>query len=588
MRRARHARRPVVPGDDPRREAGRVMFPLLAAALACVIYLNALDNPFVYDDHDTVVANPSLTDLSNVRFLIAYAPFRPVVNLSYALDRWLWGTRAFGYHLTNVILHAINTVLLYLFIGGLLEDWERRRGQVEIRGGRAIRFAAFASAAVFAAHPLLTEAVGYVSGRSEVLCAAFFLTACLLGRRAIRTRSRAAGAGAIAAGLLAAGSKETAAALPLVLLAYDWLLRPGSENGRVQRLWRVFVPVMMVLVIGGLYRVFVYAGTRPAAADPLNLLTQARVIWRYVGLFVWPAGQSIVHDIARSITFADPVAWLAVAGIVFLVAGALAVRKSWPLVSLGVLWFLAALAPSSTFVVLREPMAEHRVYLAASGVVLVIAIGVRGALEHGSASMRKGMLTAVPAVLIVLSLLTVMRNNVWASPVWLWSEAAERAPAMWEPHYALADALREAGDCNAAALEYRRVVTINSEYRDAYTNLGICLARTQQFDEAEASFRRALEIDPGFARGYTNLAALALVRGDAERARSFYGEAIVRDPNNVLARMQLAKLYEQTFHDYHAAARMCGEARLIAPATPGVVECVERNQRLAAAKDTGR
>jgi Tfp pilus assembly protein PilF len=89
-------------------------------------------------------------------------------------------------------------------------------------------------------------------------------------------------------------------------------------------------------------------------------------------------------------------------------------------------------------------------------------------------------------------------------------------------------------------------------------------------------------------RGYTNLGALALLQGDAERARDFYREAIARDGNNVFARMQLADLYERTFHDYHAAARMCGEARAIAPSTPGVAACVERNQQLAAAKDQGK
>jgi len=125
---------------------------------------------------------------------------------------------------------------------------------------------------------------------------------------------------------------------------------------------------------------------------------------------------------------------------------------------------------------------------------------------------------------------------------------------MWEPQYALADALREAGNCAGAIPAYRRVIDLRPAHRDAHTNLG----------------------------------ALAIVAGDPQRARDFYREALAQDPQNVLARMQLASLYEGTFHDYHAAGRMCGEARAIAPATPGVVECVERNQRLAAAKDAGR
>ncbi len=100
--------------------------PLLAAALACVAYLNALDNPFVYDDHDTVLGNRSLADLSNIRFILVYTPFRPLVNASYALDRWLWDYRPFGYHLTNVALHAVTVVLLYLL--DPQSAWRRHAG----------------------------------------------------------------------------------------------------------------------------------------------------------------------------------------------------------------------------------------------------------------------------------------------------------------------------------------------------------------------------------------------------------------------------------------------------------------------------
>jgi Tfp pilus assembly protein PilF len=125
-------------------------------------------------------------------------------------------------------------------------------------------------------------------------------------------------------------------------------------------------------------------------------------------------------------------------------------------------------------------------------------------------------------------------------------------------------------------------------HRDAHTNLGICFAQSNRHTEAEAAFHRALQIDPTFARGYTNLGALAVMAQQPERARDFYLRALDIEPRNVLSRMQLARLYENVFRDFHAAARMCGEARAIAPFTPGAAECVERNQRLAAARDAGR
>jgi hypothetical protein len=158
--------------------------PAAAALLACVVYVNALDNPFVYDDHDTVVANPSLLDLSNVRFVLVYSPFRPLLNASYAADRWLWGYDPRGYHLTNVLLHAVVVVLLYFTIAAALTDARTSRASPDHDAG-VIRWASFLGASAFAVHPLMSEAVGYVSGRSEVLCAAWFLASFLLARAAI-------------------------------------------------------------------------------------------------------------------------------------------------------------------------------------------------------------------------------------------------------------------------------------------------------------------------------------------------------------------------------------------------------------------
>ena len=101
-------------------------------------------------------------------------------------------------------------------------------------------------------------------------------------------------------------------------------------------------------------------------------------------------------------------------------------------------------------------------------------------------------------------------------------------------------------------------------------------------------FHDVLRADPHFPRVYTNLAALALVRGQPEGARDYYRQAIDVDPKNITARLQLARLYEQTFQDYRAAAILCDEARVIAPETPGATECVERNRKLEASAGAGR
>lgn len=578
-----------------------LMAATVAALAAMLPHLQSLQNPFVYDDYDTVVANPSLVPPMNLRFVLAHSPFRPVVNASYAVDRLLWGERLAGFHLTSVLLHTGVVVLIYALLVRAIGDIRRAAPRAhEQRTERDVWVAAVA-ATIFGVHPLGTESVGYVSGRSEVLCGIFVLASVLCARTVfVWHNRRAAGenadrvpilpaAAAVVFGALAALSKETAAALPVVLLAYDWLVLPGPRAARVARLKWLLLPLAIAGVALAAYRVvsLLNDGHRLHRPPHLNLLAQFIVIWRYIGLLLLPVGQAIMHGTREVRSMLDPVALTSGAGLVALAWGAFRLRGFTPLLPLGVIWFLAAIAPSSSLVALREMMAEHRAYLASIGLVLASAGAAMAHMEvrRRTQPVPPGYLWAAGAVIVVLAALTGARYQVWRDPVRLWSEAVGRASGMWEPHYALGDVLRMRGDCRAAIPEYERAVALNPRHRDAHTNLGICLGQTGRFDEAEAALRRALEIDPRYPRGYTNFAALAVARQDYELARAMYLETLGLDQRNVHARMQLAQLYERVFKDYRAAARMCGEARAIQPRTPGVAECVERNQRLAEQAD---
>lgn len=595
--------------DVPARRFGttRPRLHLMAATIAVLAamlpHLESLQNPFVYDDYDTIVANPSLVEPINPRFVLTHSPFRPVVNASYALDRVMWGQRRAGFHLTSLLLHAAVVVLLYVLLVCAIRDVHRCAPSQHERRERDAWVAAVA-AMIFGVHPLGTESVGYVSGRSEVLVALFVLAAMLCARSVFVWHNRrvagedagrpplAALCGTILFAALAALSKESAAALPVIVLAYDWLVLPGPRAARAFRLKWLLLPLLVLGIALATFRVLALLGDGHQLHRPphLNLFTQFIVIWRYLGLFVLPVGQAIMHGTREVRSLADPVAIAAALGLAGLVWVAFRLRRLTPLVPLGAVWFLAALAPSSSLVALREAMAEHRTYLPGIGLVLAAAGAAMAQMDaqRRAKPVPAVYLWAAGAVIIVLAALTGARYHVWRDPVALWREAVGRSPGMWEPHYALADALRDRGACAAAIGEYQRAIEINPRYRDAHTNLAICLAQTGQYAEAEAALRRALEIDPRFTRGYTNLAALAVSQRDYELARSLYLKALEFDQRNVHARMQLAQLYELVFKDYDAAVRMCGEARAIQPRTRGVVECVERNLRLAAARGGGQ
>jgi tetratricopeptide (TPR) repeat protein len=551
-----------------------------AAALVPAVYAGSIQAPFVYDDYDTIVANPSLRESSSLSFVLAYSLFRPVVNLSYAVDFRLWGLEPSGYHVTNIALHALNVVLLYLVAHAAVRDWRARSSEVD---AVSAPFVAFFAAGLFAVHPMMAEGVAYVSGRSEVLCGAGFLAAWL----ALRRWMIEGGAGWLAGGLgafaLALGSKEIAAMFPFVLLAYDRVLGPGHDADRAMRLRRLHLPLVALVLALAAVRLatLAWAETPIARAPWQNVLTQAIVVLRYTRLLVVPVGQSAMHGVWYVTSWFDLRALVAVSLLAGAVIAAWRLRHRQPLWTVGALWFLLVLLPSSSVVALREGMAEHRAYLASCGLFLGAAAALESVVAAGRPRAWAWARWPAVAVLAILAALTVGRTRVWADPVRLWGEAVERAPGMWEPRYLLADTLRERRRCAEAVPEYEAVLRLRPAHRDAYNNLGICLGELRQLDAAEEAFRRALGIDPGFARARANLGMVAMLKGDDQEARRQFEQAAADDPRNVLARLQLARLFESTFPDPAAAARLCREVQALAPATPGIADCVRRNEERA-------
>jgi hypothetical protein len=557
---------PRAAASAPERRRLRVILGFTAAGLAALVYANGLLGPFVYDDHVTIVRNPSLTDLSNAHFIAVYSLFRPFVNISYALDRMLWGYAPIGFHLTNVVLHVVVVLLFHRLCVRLLSD-APATAAIDPDWG------AFFAAALYAVHPMMTEGVEYISGRSEVLCAVGFLSTLLFARDAILTGSRAAMIGAVAGGALAFGSKETAAALPLVLLVSDaWLF--GRETWK-RRLSAVYVPLFSALAAAAIVRMRTLLLFEPSWHRTLhdNLLAQPIVVWRYVALMAAPVGQTIMHSVRFTTSIVDAAGWFSLCAIVTLFGAAILERRRHPLLAVGMVWFLAALAPSS-IVPLREGMAEHRAYLASGGLFLIVA-ALSARLLASSRSAR----AAGVVVLAVCSWLTVQRNVVWSDTRRLWAEAVHRSPSMWEAHHAYADALREHNQCDVAIQEYQTALRLSPRERDPLTNLGICYAEVRRFDEAERTFTELLTTYPGWARGSTNFGSMEVLRGDYDKARRYYLEAIARDPSGAAPRLQLARLNETVFQDYRAAAALCDEARAVDPNATGARECSERNWR---------
>ena len=518
---------PTVRADTASRFDLRALVACSAAALlAGLVYLNALHNPFVYDDYHTVVANTSLQNVADVRAIVLHDITRPIVNFSYAIDRALWGAGPLGFHVTNVLLHVLNVILLFQLAWRLVENGQGRG--ITDRPIRA-EVVAFATASLFAVHPMMTEAVGYISGRSEVLCATFFLLGMLSGRRWVR------GDGApwamLTVGLWGAAlaTKETAAMFPFVLFAYDGLTghpslarlnaSRGSNAERRRRVATLHLPLMATAAVLGIVRLIVLRIEYPGQVSVhwRYILLELDVLRRYVWLLVNPAGQALFHEVAAVRSLFEPRVLFAVGASGLMLALAWGLRRVERIASLGIVWFLLLLVPSAALNVLDqgEPMAEHRVYLASCGVFLAAGSGVGrlGAwLARARARTRWLGRAALAAVLVSFSVDTLFRNSVWADPVTLWRESVDLAPTHFRPRLLLGEALQDAGRREEAIEQYRIAIRLRPTELTGYLKLGLCLAEMGRLDEARQYLRQAIALDPQNEPARRSLALLDMIR----------------------------------------------------------------------------
>jgi pentatricopeptide repeat protein len=516
-----------------------------AALLAVLVYLNALDNPFVYDDFRLIVENASILSLRDIQFVILRDVTRPVVNLSYAIDTAFWGPRPFGYHLTSVLLHALNVVLVF-WVAFVASEDARRQTATRAWTGLSATVIAFITAAFFAVHPMMTQAVGYVASRSEVMYSACFLLAFLAGRKWLHDGGARWWLTCIALWIVALLAKETAAMLPVVLLAYDWFVLDAGGAARRRRLLRLHVPILAGMLIAGTGRLAVLMFVEyDGQTDPdwRFMLIAVDAFWRYVALFFVPRGQAIFHDVPLIDGLFSVRALSGLAGLAAFAGLIWTSRRVHSLLAFGLLWFAVLLVPSGVLAMFGrgEPMAEHRAYLPAAGLFLAWGCAF-GALWARAAKYR--MLAAGTAAIFLasLALLTIVRNVIWDDPVVLSREAVTLAPRHWLPRTLLAESLRQSGRCEEAVAEYRTVIAMRPMDAFAHTALVRCLVETGELDDAIRVLRRLRAVSPASPDAAMGLGLIALLRSRPGEARFHYQEALEKDGGHVQARRMMAFL----------------------------------------------
>jgi tetratricopeptide (TPR) repeat protein len=318
-----------------------------------------------------------------------------------------------------------------------------------------------------------------------------------------------------------------------------------------QRFWRLHLPLISVVLIAGLFRIWLFTAVEHQQASHFNVsqaLVAIHVASRYVSLVVLPISQTIVHAVYPLTSLADPRLWTALGILAVVVAGALAAGRRDRSIPFGVAWFFVTLVPSSLLLILADrgqPMAEHRVYLATAGALLAAGSVVENLARRTATHRARRIVLAAPAtVVVVLMGLTVARNRVWADPIHLWGDASAKAPLTWAARYGLAEAYRAAGN-NPAAV-------------DAY--------------------QQAIALRPSLSDGYLGLAGTWLDMGEPVKASETLRLGLLRVPDDPLLRTKLAMVEGERLGNPTEAVKLCREALAIAPALREAQDCVRRYQ----------
>ncbi len=547
---------------EGRRQVG--MYPLIILLLSIVVYANTLQNAFVYDDFREVLENSVVHEFHFGDFWRIYLsmpdhsppPARPIPLITYALNYAIGGLNPFGYHLVNVFLHGCVSLLIYGITVTLFP-----------RGYRL----AFIAAVFFACHPIHTDVVAPVAGRSELLASfCMLLTLWIYLRRTAEPFSR------WSLGLwltlpvffLGAMSKATAWSLPLVLMGVD-AYRFRTESTKklspaifFYRLKKFYLPYLLLPTL--IFLLILTIGYKPieekSAANFLfylpffeRIIGALGIMMRYLVLLAFPIRLSCDYGFAHLSTQGPMVqtVWAA-GGAGMLLLGVWAAYASFGRRGryfLGIFIFTATYGiVSNMLVVINTPMAERLIYMPSWGFCLLLAMILedlfRFVQERRFPKRTMFFLwLLVVAVTTAYSVRTWIRNRDWKDQLTLMSSAYDVCPMSGRVNNNLGAAYEQKGQLKKAIFHYEKAAAILPGNPGIHMGLGSAYAKSGDKEKARESFEKVVHLQPQRAKGYFNLGKCCYDLGLLAQASEAFERAGEIDPQNFDVWVNLGNIY---------------------------------------------
>ena len=540
---------------------------LLITVLGVIIYSNSFSGEFQFDDGVHIVQQNRLNDLS------VYSNFsnwkninnRPLAYFTLALNRAVSGNSVFGYHLFNLIIHILTSLLVYNFVFLILLQHGIQNVQIKGREKLAALFVAL----VFLCHPIQTQAVTYIVQRMTSMSALFYLASAYFYLRArlsqIKGDSKPKWISYYLLMLLAAIasmlSKQIAVTLPLIYLLMEFFFVRNKKGERFNRLLLfgliAIVTAFILLIIGGFL---------PKETEDIShynyFVTQLRVIVKYVQLLVIPISQNLDYDFALSNSIFGMDELFSALVVAALVISIFTLYRKHPLLSFGIAWFFISLMVESSIIPIRDVIFEHRLYLPMFGFAIFIVMLIIELLKK----IKQNQIIIFFSVLIVISgVLTFQRNKVWKSRYSLWYDVVQKSPAKARPHlnlgiaylhmfkpipaieqfnsankidpknsqvyYDRAEAYLLTNRTEEAIQDLNQSILLNDKFAEAFDTRGKAKLRLKDFNAAIDDYSKAIEMKPELESAWFNRATAYLFKGEIQNALEDLKRAIELNPN---------------------------------------------------------
>jgi protein O-mannosyl-transferase len=532
---------------------------LILGAITWLVFSQTLRHDFVnFDDHVYVYDNPRITQGLTVDGIIgafAHAHARnwhPLTTISHMLDCQLYGLKAAGHHFTNVLLHTIAVLFLFLVLKQMSDAfWQ----------------SAFV-AALFAVHPLHVESVAWVAERKDVLSAVFFMLT--LGAYMRYVRRRSAGRYLAMAVLFALGlmCKPMLVTLPFVLLLLDyWPLkrikaRRQKSDVRDQRsLLALVVEKIPLFALSAISCVATLLVQRqgPAAIDQLP------VVWRLNNAFVsyvtyiwqmfWPARLAVFYPHPNN----QLASWQIILALLFLIAvslWAILLRRRRPYILTGWFWYIGMLVPVIGLVQVGEQArADRYTYLPQIGLYILVVWGLADLIPQSPERARRAFFAiAAPTVIAALSLCAFVQASHWKNSETLWNHALAVTSDNDVAHNNLGFLFVRRGELDAAISHFEKALNIRSRNAQTHYNLGAALihnnlgnalARKQLPNEAIAHFQQAVKLRPDYADAYYNFGSVLFQHGRISEAITQWQKALAIQPRDAEVHKSLGSAFRK-------------------------------------------